>query len=595
MEEEKRICGLYLRVSTEDQVREGFSIPEQKERLEAFCKYNGYEIKEYYTDAGISAKTGNHRPDFERMIEDGKQGKINMIVAYKMDRLTRSMWDWEALIKYSQEYGVALAFVCEKIDTSTANGKLYSRIMMSVAQNEIERTSERTKVGLAGAIKEGHIPHRACLGYKHNNKKLVIDHTTCDVVIRIFNMYHEGASYQTISNIFNKEQVLGKTNWCDSTIYNILQNEVYKGDFVHGKRTKHPTYYEDVVEPLISKELWEECQQQKKNNSRAYKRNLTYIYLQKLKCPKCNHILGGKATKKKNGNVYYYYYCNECKCSIKEEIVDDFMKDFINEIVEYDSVVNQFFLPMMKQKIENPKDDLTKEIKEQNDKLERIKKAYINGVFKLEEYEKERKVIENNIENLEVKLSDTEICDDLKFTPEDILVKRDIDFINSIKYPTRYKQENKSWNNFTREEKANFIMNYVDEINLTQVKKSYEVEFVKFRETICKSINDLYDSGYLSREMPIIFDNELGNIRISSYLPKEKIAEHIIRLKQFYDVGYYEGTYNVQNQLFQFDYLNENHTIIRVFPLEDYSKINPNQELEGHKFGMLYIKDKNEF
>lgn len=158
MEEEKRICGLYLRVSTEDQVREGFSIPEQKERLEAFCKYNEYEIKEYYIDAGISAKTGNHRPEFERMIEDGKQGKINMIVAYKMDRLTRSMWDWEGLIDYSKQYDVALAFVSEKIDTSTANGKMYSRIMMSVAQNEIERTSERTKVGLAGAIKEGQLP-----------------------------------------------------------------------------------------------------------------------------------------------------------------------------------------------------------------------------------------------------------------------------------------------------------------------------------------------------------------------------------------------------------------------------------------------------
>ena len=408
-------------------------------------------------------------------------------------------------------------------------------------------------------------------------------------------MYHNGATYQKISNLFNQEMVLGKTNWRDSTIFNILQNEIYKGDFVHGKRTKHPTYYENVVESIVSKELWEECQQQKKNNSRSYKRNLTYIFLQKLKCPKCNRILGGKATKKKNGNVYYYYYCSECKCTIKEEIVEDFMSSFIDEIVEYDSVVNQFFLPMMKQKIENPRDDIQKEINEQNDKLSRIKKAYINGVFDLEEYDKERKIVESTIENLEIKLDETEVCEDLKFTPEDLLVKRDIDFINSIKYPNRYKEENKSWKNFTREEKANFIMSYVDEITLIQNKKSYEVEFVKFRETICKSINELYDSGYLAREMPLLFDSHLGNIRISSYLPHEKITEHIIRLKQFYDVGYYEGTYNVQDQVFQFDYLNDNQTIIRVFPLEDYNKIDPNQKLENHNFGMLYIKDKNEF
>lgn len=593
--EEKKICGLYLRVSTEDQVRDGFGLPEQKERLEMYCKFNGYEIKEYYTDAGISAKTGNHRPEFERMLEDGKNGKINMIIAYKLDRITRSIRDWEALMDYSEKYKVALAFVSDNIDTTNANGKMVSRIMMSVSQNEIERTSERTKDGLAGAIKEGHIPHRACLGYKHENKRLVIDHTTKDIIVRIFELYHNGYSYQKISNLFNEEKVLGKTNWRDSTIVNILQNEVYKGDFVHGKRTSHPTYYEDVVEPIISKELWEECQHQKKNNSRAYKRNLTYIFLQKLKCPKCNRILGGKATKKKNGNVYYYYYCSECKCTIKEEIVEDFMNSFIDEIIEYDSVVNQFFLPMMKQKIENPREQIEKELKEHQEKFERIKKAYISKVFTLEECKNEIKAIQQNIKDLEIKLSETEVCEDLKFTPEDILVKRDIDFINSIKYPSKYKEVNKFWKDFTREEKANFIMSFVDVITLIANKKSYEVEFVKFRETICKSINELYDSGYLAREMPILFDNHLGNIRISSSLPHEKITEHIIRLKQFYDVGYYEGTYNVQDQVFQFDYLNENQTIIRVFPLEDYSKIDPDQKLENHNFGMLYIKDKNEF
>lgn len=72
-------AGLYMRVSTEDQAREGFSLPEQKERLEAYCKFNGYNIVEYYEDAGISDKTGNHRPEYERMLEDGKNGKINSI------------------------------------------------------------------------------------------------------------------------------------------------------------------------------------------------------------------------------------------------------------------------------------------------------------------------------------------------------------------------------------------------------------------------------------------------------------------------------------------------------------------------------------
>ena len=276
------LAGLYLRVSTEDQAREGFSLLEQKERLEAYCKYNGYKIEETYIDAGISAKGGNHRPEFERMLEDGKEGKINMIICLKLDRITRSINDWEMLMKYSETYDVNLAFVNDDINTTTANGKMISRIMMSVSQNEIERTSERTIIGLAGAIKQGHIPHKAPLGYKHENKKLVVDPLTKDVVIRIFNLYFEGMSYQKISTLFNKEQVLGKTNWRDSTIMAILTNEIYKGDFVHGKRTKNPTYYSDVVEPLVSKELWEECQVQKKKNSKSYMRTLTYLFLQKI-------------------------------------------------------------------------------------------------------------------------------------------------------------------------------------------------------------------------------------------------------------------------------------------------------------------------
>ena len=76
MDENKKICGLYMRVSTEDQAREGFSLSEQKERLETFCKFKGYDIKDYYEDAGISAKTGNERPEFIRLMKISKVVKL---------------------------------------------------------------------------------------------------------------------------------------------------------------------------------------------------------------------------------------------------------------------------------------------------------------------------------------------------------------------------------------------------------------------------------------------------------------------------------------------------------------------------------------
>ena len=103
MKDEKKKCGLYMRVSTEDQAREGFSLPEQKERLESFCKFKGYEIIDYYQDAGISAKTGNHRPEFERLKDNIKAKRIDTIVALKLDRITRSIYDWENLMTFLDE------------------------------------------------------------------------------------------------------------------------------------------------------------------------------------------------------------------------------------------------------------------------------------------------------------------------------------------------------------------------------------------------------------------------------------------------------------------------------------------------------------
>ena len=589
MSEEKKKCGLYLRVSTEDQAREGFSLPEQKERLETFCKFKGYEIIDYYEDAGISAKTGNHRPEFERLKDDIKAKKINTIVALKLDRITRSIYDWENLMTFLDENDAYLDCVNDEINTTTANGKMISRLLMSVSQNEIERTSERTKVGMAGAIKNGHIPHQAPLGYKHENKKLVIDYSSKDIVVRIFDLYYNGLSYKKISNLFNEENVLGRNNWRDTSIIAILENEIYKGDFVHGKRTKHPTYYENVVEPIVSKEMWADCQVQKKKNSRSYKRTLTYLYLQKLKCPKCNRILGGKATTKKNGNAYFYYYCNDCKLQFKENVINDYFNQFINELVEYDSVVNQFFLPMIRQSFDEPKEKLKSELAEQNEKLERIRKAYINGAFDLNVYNAETAVVEKAINNLKAELEATDCSEELRFTPKDILLKRDIDFLNKMIMNKQFKEKTKQWKDYTREEQAELIMRYVDEIKLKIIGTEVIVDEINFRESICKPCQELYDKGYIDTTKPMLLGNVLGNVRFSNYLPEEEFGEIIMRLQQYYDVHYTEATYYLQKQMFYFNFVKDNSAIVRVFPLEDYYKLDPENKMEEYRFGILYI------
>ncbi len=573
MKEEQRLCGLYMRVSTEDQAREGFSLPEQKERLETYCKFNNYKIVEYYTDAGISAKTGNFRPEYDRMLEDGRNGKINMIIALKLDRITRSTRDWESIMDYLEKYNVNIAFVNDDINTTTANGKMISRIMMSVSQNEIERTSERTIIGLEGAIKQGHIPARAPLGYKHIDKKLVPDPLTKDIVIRIYNLYLEGLTYNSIAKIYNQEKVCNKTNWRDTGILKIISNVIYKGDYIQGKSTKNPRYFENVVEPLVSKEMWENCQVQKKKNQRNYMRSQTYIFLQKLKCPICGRILAGGASHKIKADKWYYYYrCEKCRGNIRENEIEDSIKEILSDIFEYDSVVNEFFLPVLQNKIHNPKEDYEKEIVNLNNKKVRIRKAYIDEVFTEEEYKEETSIIENKIKELQKKIIENEEINNLNLSIEDILIKRDMDFINRIKLPILYDAFTNSWNDLERNEKANIIMRYINNIELEIINNKYRVKLVNFRSTFFKEFKELFDKGYIDwkRKMSYkINGNSInGKVRYSEFLPAKEVLRHFKRLNECYEVDFYKGTLYKKTEELKILPLHKKDIIVRIFPTE---------------------------
>ena len=158
MNEERKVAGIYIRVSTEDQAREGFSLGEQEEKLRQLCEYKEYKIFNVYKDAGISAKDMEHRPAFQQMLEDMRAGKINYIVAYKLDRVTRSVRDLEELIAVLEKHNTYLVCDRDDVNTSTANGRFFIRMLTVLSQLEIEIVSERTKFGLTGAIKAGHIP-----------------------------------------------------------------------------------------------------------------------------------------------------------------------------------------------------------------------------------------------------------------------------------------------------------------------------------------------------------------------------------------------------------------------------------------------------
>ena len=592
MDNEKKIAGLYIRVSTEDQAREGFSLPEQEKRLRAMCEYKGYEIYKLYKDAGISTKTGNTRPAFEELLQDIRDKKCNTIVVLKLDRLTRSVFDLEGIMNFLEENNAYLDCANEEINTTNSSGKMVARLLTTVSQNEIERTNERTKFGLSGAIKEGHIPARAPLGYKHIDKKLVPDPLTKDIVIRIYNLYFEGKSYYNIATIFNEEQVLGKTNWKDTGILRIISNEVYKGDYVHGKRTNHPTLYKDVVEPIVSKEMWDNCQVQKKKNQKNYMRTQTYIFLQKLKCPKCGRILAGGASHKiKSDKWYFYYRCGNCKSNIHEDKIEDKIKVLLADILEYDNVVNEFFLPVLKSKIDNPKEQLEKELKSLNNKRDRIRKAYIDELFTEEEFKQESKLIENQIEMVNSKLLENSQAGQLNFTTEDILLKRDMDFINKIKLPISYYAFNDNWDLLDRDTRADIVMRYIDDIELELKGNKYEVKQINFRSTFYSDFEELYKKGYIDKKRPLTYDfNGIcvdTNIRYSEYLPIKDVMQHLCRLNEYYEVNLYKGTYYKETEKLDIGPLQRNEVPIRVFSLQKDNNGNEN----WLSMGMLATKN----
>ncbi len=482
MNDEKKIAGIYKRVSTLDQKREGFSLGEQEEKLKEFCKFKGYEIYKVYADEGISAKN-DKRPAYQEMMRDVKDKKINVIVAFKLDRLTRSVYDIEKLMKFVNDNDCDIDCMADESNTTTSNGRMVMRIMTSVSQNEIEKCSERTKFGMVGAIKAGHIPNKCPLGFKRNNKKLVPDPLTKDIVIRVFDLYLEGKSYQTIANIYNEEKVLGKTNWRDSTINHIITNELYKGDYLHGKRTKKPTYYENVVEPIVSKQKWEDCQYQKQRNARHYERTATYLFTNKLKCSKCGKFLGGCATTKKNGTKYYYYKCEKCKTYFSEAYIEERLKGFLIELNKQDELINNYYTPFIKSKLDSKQIDYEKDIKELDKQLDRIKTAYIKGILKIEDFENEINQIEFNKNEINKKWQEQKQYENLSFTVDDLLILQDKQQIDDFVKPELLFININKWLETPRDKKQKLFAKYIDFIELEKNDKEIDITNGHFRES----------------------------------------------------------------------------------------------------------------
>lgn len=366
MKNDKKMVAIYTRVSTTDQAREGHSLEEQQKRLKARCVSNDYEVYKVYTDAGISGKSAENRPAYQQMLKDMKKGKFNLIMAFKMDRISRSIIDFEDFFKELKKYNCGIEFLCENIDTTGAAGMMFARILGIFAQFERELIQERTLVGVESAVNKGHFGGKPPLGYKHKLdvsgkhklKEWEIDKDEAKIVKEIFDLCVSGKTYFQISKLLKEkypnvissikedketgEKKITYRKWNDSSISCILNNKCYMGTYEYRKCLENKDTIEivDIVPKIISKELYNDCQEMIARNGRNYYRSKNYLFIQKLVCPHCGRIMACNGVKNKMKNDYLYYKCKDCGIYVRESLIENALLTELNNLLELSNIIN---------------------------------------------------------------------------------------------------------------------------------------------------------------------------------------------------------------------------------------------------------------
>ncbi len=360
-ENEEKIVAIYTRVSTDDQARDGYSLDMQLKRIKSHCENYNYEIYKVYEEPGISAKNTEDRKKYNEMIDDMKKGKFNMIVALKIDRISRYLIDFLKFMAMAKEFGCDVEFILDKVDTSTASGRMMMNMLAVFAQFERELIIERTNAGVKGAIEDGHFSGPAPLGYIRENKKWVVNENERQIVKDVFDLCLNGYTYSQIAPIMKERypkivykygtdkkgnKVPRYRKWEEDSISKILNNKTYIGIYEWGKSTKGKEIVEikGKIEPIISEDIFMQCQENIKRNSRNYYRNKNYLFMQKIKCPNCGRIMACNGAKKKDGREYLYYKCKDCNDYIREEWIEDALIEELQDILELYLAINDTYV-----------------------------------------------------------------------------------------------------------------------------------------------------------------------------------------------------------------------------------------------------------
>ena len=367
---------IYTRVSTVMQV-DGFSLDAQKERIHAFCEYNGYSIAGEYEDAGRSGKSIEGRPEFTRMMNDirTKNDGVSYVLVYKLSRFGRNAADVLSSLQIMQDYGVNLICVEDGIDSSKDAGKLMISVLSAVAEIERENIRVQTMEGRMQKAREGKWNGGfAPYGYSLVNGELVINEDEAPAIRTIFDLYvHTDMGSTAIEKYLDQHDIRkiprqnGKNElFTADFIRKILSNPVYAGKIAFGRRRtekvngtrndyrvkKQKDYLlaDGMQEAVIDEDTWNAAQVKLLDQAYKYKRinspkdNRVHLLSNLLKCPICGAGMYGNKTVKhrKDGTKYkdYFFYCckhrtmhNGVRCDYSKQIPEDVLDQAVVEVI----------------------------------------------------------------------------------------------------------------------------------------------------------------------------------------------------------------------------------------------------------------------
>lgn len=338
---------VYIRVSTLEQANNNYSIGEQTERLQNYCKAMNWEIFKIYVDPGYSG-ANTDRPGLKSMIADVEAGLVDKVVVYKLDRLSRSQLDTLDLIENTfLKHSVDFVSMLENFDTSTPFGRAMIGILAVFAQLEREQFKERSAMGKEGRAKKGkfgggrNIP----IGYNYDKvtELLTINDYEAMQYLELVDLFLAGKSFRAIEDIFDKKGYRHKSGkWIPKTMRSVLRSKIYLG-YISYKKVWHKAEHD----PLIDEETYDKIVALLDQRAETYKQTggragVVTTYLGgMLFCKHCGGKYGKDSNNKrdKDGNKVYYYRCYSRSKKMKSLIKDPNCKNKTWRVNALDEII----------------------------------------------------------------------------------------------------------------------------------------------------------------------------------------------------------------------------------------------------------------